>query len=381
MPYPYDLTTLATLKDFISPGFTPPGGTPITSSDGALSLILSAVSNGIARYLSRQLEFGAYSEIRNGQGRSSIRTLRYPILSVTNVQIRPTFGAAAQTVLPASALQAGGITNDNWFINMQPGWFGSFFPNGKQNVTLNYLAGFVTPGMVAVQALPQWPGNLATVKQGQQIQVNGYYFTCRVPGVTQATGMPAFPGAAGGVAPTLPGYVWGEEPAGLKNSVNRIFTFLNIPNPAAATQLYFNGIRLTQGSDYTLVAGTITLTFAPASTDVLVGDYPTAGIGAVLPSVGGSVTNTVVIDGSAIWVCKGFVPVIPAGVPWLPEDIELACLQQCSLLFKNRTRVGDTSTGVGADRVNYFLKDAHPSTIMMLNPHRETFPTDGMGVQ
>jgi len=76
---------------------------------------------------------------------------------------------------------------------------------------------------------------------------------------------------------------------------------------------------------------------------------------------------------------QGALPVLPGNADMVPEDFQRACIQQASLLFKNRTRVGDTGSGVGPDRINYFLKDAHPSTIALLDKHKEVFPTDGMG--
>lgn len=288
MPYNSDLTTLQALKDWILPGFG-----NVTSSDSQLATIISSVSNTIQRYLSRDLEYKVYKEIRNGQGRDSIRTLRYPIVSVQNVEVSPFFGGPKNVITPTGQQGPGGLTYSKWFINLQQGWFGSRFPEGHQNLILNYSAGFILPGQLAVQQLPQWPGAGLTVKQGAQCQANGYYFTCMRPGVTSNPGPPAWP-----------------------------------------------------------VAGQT------------------------------GIDNTQVTDGQVIWVLKGIVTtVFPPTAEWLPSDIEEACLQQSALVQKQRSRIGDQSTGVGADRVNYFMKAMHPTTIEMLIHHKEVFPTDGMGVQ
>lgn len=53
-----------------------------------------------------------------------------------------------------------------------------------------------------------------------------------------------------------------ETPAGLMNGVNQIFTLANAPNPSTCLQLYYNGVLLLQGTDYTLSGKTITLTSA-----------------------------------------------------------------------------------------------------------------------
>jgi hypothetical protein len=101
--------------------------------------------------------------------------------------------------------------------------------------------------------------------------------------------------------------------------------------------------------------------------------------GATAPGTWLQTRNSLTNDNGIFWRCEGAIPVLPSNANMAPDDFQLACMQQSALLFKNRTRVGDTGSGVGPDRINYFLKDAHPSTISMLDKHREVFPTDGMG--
>ena len=56
MPHAVDLTTLTDLKNYISPAL---GQT--TASDPALSKIITAVSDGINRYVSRTLAVGTFA--------------------------------------------------------------------------------------------------------------------------------------------------------------------------------------------------------------------------------------------------------------------------------------------------------------------------------
>lgn len=373
-----DLTTLDALAPFISPDLKGPS---LTTAAPILSKIISAVSIGIDRYLSRKLMYQQLSEVRNGNGVSSMRTLRYPICDVMSVVIAPLAGAPGRTLLPTNGNQVPSITWDKWFIYLNPGYFTSIFERGRQNVTLNYSAGFLTPGMVAVQQLPQWPGNNQQVAHGAQIQVNGYYFICRVPGTTLAAGMPPFPTPAGGVSPTLPGYVWPSPVTPQPDGDTTDFTLPGTPSPAQATQVYLGGQLMEYGVDFSVQDNQLLMKVAPPKNTVLLSGFPTAGNGAVMPTSNGPIMNTVVQDGSVLWSCEGLVPIIPAGVDWLPDDIELSCLEQCALLYKNRTRVGDTGTGMGPDRVNYFMKSAKPETLDRLKPHREVFPIEGMGIQ
>lgn len=282
MPYPIDLTTVASAADYITPCLL---GTALTKAGPTLARFITGVSNEMQRYMSRNLPAIPRIEIRNGQGINSIRTLVYPILSVSSVGLSYVGGQAGLSYVPAANGNNAGFTFDSWFINLQPGWFGRGFPVGKQNVTLSYLGGFLTPGMLAMQTLPAWAAG-TTVTLGSMIQVAGFYYRCTTAGTT------------GSVTPT-----W---------------------NP---------------------------------------------------------VKNSITLDNGVAWIAQGLVPAISPLASYIPEDLELACLQQVALLYKNQTRVGDTSTGVGAERTNYYLKDMASTTKLMLDLHREKFPIDGMGIQ
>ena len=276
MPHAVDLTTLTDLKNYISPALS-----QTTASDAIMAKIITSVSDGINRYVSRTLAVGTFAEVRNGNGRRSMRALIYPILNVSSVVVASIFGQTGHTILPSVNGSTAGLSWDSWFIDLAH----DEFWEGKQNITLNYTAGFITPGQLQVLTLPGWTAATVTLANAQ-IQVGGYYYEAVNSGTTGAT------------------------PPG---------TWLQMKN---------------------------------------------------------SLTN----DNGVFWRCEGAIPILSPLASMIPDDYQQACMQQSALLFKNRTRVGDTGSGVGPDRINYFLKDAHPSTIAMLDKHKEVFPTDGMGV-
>lgn len=66
-----------------------------------------------------------------------------------------------------------------------------------------------------------------------------------------------------------------ETPAGTMNGTNVTFTLAATPSPNLSLRLYRNGILLRNGTDYTVISATITLTqtLAPTSRDSLVAFY------------------------------------------------------------------------------------------------------------
>jgi len=84
-----------------------------------------------------------------------------------------------------------------------------------------------------------------------------------------------------------------------------------------------------------------------------------------------------VTDGSVAWQCTAAAVSLFAGAQMLPDGIKVAAMQQVALLFKNRTRVGDTGTGEGPQRVTYMNQALHPTTCAMLSQYRDwAFPGD-----
>ncbi len=68
-------------------------------------------------------------------------------------------------------------------------------------------------------------------------------------------------------------YADAETPAGTVNGSNVTFTLAHTPNPPASLQFYVNGIQQLFGTDFTLAAGTITMTSAPSTGAILTAFY------------------------------------------------------------------------------------------------------------
>ncbi|HUC16973.1 MAG TPA: hypothetical protein VMA37_04705 [Acetobacteraceae bacterium] len=84
-----------------------------------------------------------------------------------------------------------------------------------------------------------------------------------------------------------------------------------------------------------------------------------------------------VADGSVTWQATAMAVGLFPGAPLLPQGIAVACMQQVALTFKQRTRVGDSGTGEGPQRVSYMNQALHPTTLAMLEPYRDwAFPGD-----
>jgi hypothetical protein len=180
MPSPFDLTSLADLKKFISPATA-----ASTIADSVLSEIITGVSKGFNRYLARELAISSFTEVRNGNGLQTMRTLRYPILSVSSITIAPINGQ------PGQVLTSNNYSFDSWFVNLSPGFFAQRFSRGFQNVTINYTAGYITPGQLQLLTLPVWTAG-QTVAVGFQIQANGFIWEVIAAGVTDVV-QPTFP--------------------------------------------------------------------------------------------------------------------------------------------------------------------------------------------
>jgi hypothetical protein len=72
-----------------------------------------------------------------------------------------------------------------------------------------------------------------------------------------------------------PVWVDAETPSSIPGGTNTSFTLSNAPNPPNSLHLFRNGVRLSQGVDYTLNGTSITFLGAqiPGSTDRLLADY------------------------------------------------------------------------------------------------------------
>lgn len=84
-----------------------------------------------------------------------------------------------------------------------------------------------------------------------------------------------------------------------------------------------------------------------------------------------------VVDGTVTWQCTAAAVSLFPGAELLPDGIRVACMQQVALVFKQRTRVGDSGTGEGPQRVSYMNQALHPTTCAMLDPYRDfAYPGD-----
>ncbi len=275
MANPRDLCDLAGVKAFISP---PLSGT--TASDPVLAALISGVSRSIEAYLGREMMAQSWTEMRNGTGQERLAVRHFPIIGVTSVTVQ-TQAVPAAGVPPTASW--GGYTFDDRFIYIGGGFASGprRFVRGMQNVQVVYSAGYITPGMIAVAALPGWAASQAYAANAE-IVAAGYVFTT------------AAGGTSGAAAPD-----WPEQ-------------------------------------------------------------------------LGASVA-----DGTVTWQCTAGAVGLFAGAELLPDGIKVAAMQQVALTFKQRTRVGDSGTGEGPQRVSYMNQALHPTTLAMLDPYRDwAFPGD-----
>lgn len=133
---PTDLTTLQNVKDYMQ---ITDGG-----SDTVLQRLISSFSQWFLSQLNRgNLVESTYTEQRNGQGGDVMTSFYYPLLSVTSVTV-------SGQVIPESpdGVQRG-YTSDSYSIFL----IGYKFHRGRQNVQLNYSAGYPTVPMDIEQAV------------------------------------------------------------------------------------------------------------------------------------------------------------------------------------------------------------------------------------
>ncbi len=79
----------------------------------------------------------------------------------------------------------------------------------------------------------------------------------------------------GGGSGVIPGFADNETPAGAVNSSNRTFTLTHAPSPSGSLTVFRNGLKMSEGVDYTLSSSTITFFFAstPQTGDQLTANY------------------------------------------------------------------------------------------------------------
>jgi hypothetical protein len=132
-----DLTTLAVLKEWLVIANT------VTVSDAMLARLISAASTYIQNTLiSRTIALAQYQEVRNGMGMDSMMLKTTPLVSVQSLSVNGAAIAARAPLGPGATNGAGGYTFDDQMIYLS----GFVFCSGRQNVIVNYTAGYaMTP--------------------------------------------------------------------------------------------------------------------------------------------------------------------------------------------------------------------------------------------
>ncbi|TDR82202.1 head-tail connector protein [Paludibacterium purpuratum] len=120
------LTSLANVKQWLT--------LTTTTDDAMLTRLIAAASTFIETWLNRTLGQQQYTETRNGNGKQTMLLGNYPVTAVTGVQIN---GAP---VLPSAAFGQAGYTFDGTTLYLTS----YTFARGRQNVQIQYTAGYAT---------------------------------------------------------------------------------------------------------------------------------------------------------------------------------------------------------------------------------------------
>lgn len=275
MILPRDLCTLEGAKEYVFPQLK-------TASDSVVQRLIGRASTWIEQYLVRSLALAQYSERRNGTGTAQIMAHHYPIVAVQSVWVGNAQVQVSPVTTAGDSLIGGGYMESDRFIYLRGG-FGPLvsrteFRRGTQNVLIQYQAGYITPGIRKLAALPAW-GAQQNYGKGQQI-----------------------------------------------------------------------------------VAGAVVL------------EAQNAGMSGVSAPVWPTQEGAMVLDGTVTWLAVSpFLGPIP-GAQLLPECIEVAAMELVGLQYRQRDRIGDSSTGIGPERVNYFMGAMSKTTQESLKPFRDTVP-------
>ncbi|HZL59440.1 MAG TPA: hypothetical protein VFC38_07040 [Stellaceae bacterium] len=122
-----DLTTLANVKAWLSPPLT------TTNDDALLTRLVTAASQFIQSWLGRTIAEATYMETRDGPGGTRLFLRNRPVVSVAAVTVD---GVAVPASSPPPT-GAGYLFDDSSLYLV-----GHAFSRGRQNVTVNYTAGF-----------------------------------------------------------------------------------------------------------------------------------------------------------------------------------------------------------------------------------------------
>jgi hypothetical protein len=124
-----DLTTLATVKAYLSPPLV------TTTDDALLSRLITAASAFIQSWLNRTIASASYSETRNGTGGTRLFLRNRPVTAVAVLSVD---GVAIAPSVPAP-------TGDGYLFDDSSLYLiGHCFARGAQNVSVQYTAGFAS---------------------------------------------------------------------------------------------------------------------------------------------------------------------------------------------------------------------------------------------
>lgn len=120
-----DLTTLSNVRQWLNISGT--------GDDLLLSRLISASSDFIKTWLSRDITLTYYSAFRNGTGTNRLMLRNYPVVSFTELSIDG-------ITIPPSTNRGPGYVYDDFSIQL----IGYIFTKGIMNVGVSYQAGYST---------------------------------------------------------------------------------------------------------------------------------------------------------------------------------------------------------------------------------------------
>lgn len=291
------LTTLANAKAWL--------GVVQATDDVLIQRLVESSSDFVVQWLNKPVYVAAYSEKRDGSGSDAMALRNWPVTGVTSVLVA---GIAAAVSNGTSA----GYVFDDKFVYL----IGSVFPRGRQNVIINYTAGY---------------GNYAQ--------------TAVIP-------------ASNRVAPTV---TWIAD---LGVTINGVAAVLVASTPI--TGQYALPVTWDVATTYavgdTVIYGGITYVSTAA---LNIGNIPSAPA-----SISWAVASANVYTFAAADIGKAAVLTYLSP----PMDIEQACLDLIGLKYRERNRIGLVSQSIQGETTSYFQKDLPDNTKALLQNYRKVLP-------
>lgn len=136
---PYDLVTLAQAKGWL--------GITTTTDDPNIQFAISAYSQLIASWCSRNFVSASYSDVYDGHGGSRLMTQNWPITAVSALSVD------GQVITAATSVLSAGYQFNNRSVILNGC---DQFCRGLQNIQISYTAGFVPIPMDLQMACLDW---------------------------------------------------------------------------------------------------------------------------------------------------------------------------------------------------------------------------------